>query len=133
MKLAEIEGIGAAYSAKLEAAGIRSVEELLQQGATRQGRETIAQKAGFTAAQILEWVNDADLMRVKGVASEYADLLEAAGVDSVPELARRSPANLTAALAETNAKKQIVRRLPTEGEVSDWVKQAQSLPAVVSH
>ena len=89
MKLAEIEGIHTTYAAKLEAAGVDSIEVLLQRGATRQGREEIAVKSGIAESRILEWVNDADLMRVKGVGSEYADLLEAAGVDSIPELAHR--------------------------------------------
>ena len=133
MKLEEIEGIGTVYAAKLEAAGVKSIEELLQQGASRRGRDEIATKSGISGTLILEWVNHADLMRIKGVGSEYADLLEAAGVDSLPELAQRSPANLAARLEAVNAEKKLVRRVPTEGEVTDWVRQAQSLPRVVMH
>jgi predicted flap endonuclease-1-like 5' DNA nuclease len=133
MKLEEIEGIGKAFAAKLEAAGVKSIEGLLEQGATRRGRDEIATKSGLSGTLILEWVNHADLMRVKGVGSEYADLLEAAGVDSLPELAKRSPANLTARLEAVNAEKKLVRRVPTEGEVTEWVRQAQSLPRVVMH
>lgn len=133
MKLAEIEGIGSAQAAKLEAAGVGSVEALLEQGASRQGREEIAGKSGVTAARILEWVNHADLMRIKGVGSEYADLLEAAGVDTIPELAQRSPGNLAAKLEEVNETKKIVRRVPSESEVTDWVQQAKSLPRIVTH
>jgi predicted flap endonuclease-1-like 5' DNA nuclease len=133
MKLAEIEGIGPAYVAKLEGAGVSTVEDLLKQGANGQGREEIAANSGLSAALILEWVNHADLMRIKGVGSEYADLLEAAGVDTIPELAQRSPGNLAAKLEEVNAQKKLVRRVPTENEVSDWVQQAKALPRVVSH
>jgi predicted flap endonuclease-1-like 5' DNA nuclease len=133
MKLAEIEGIGPSYAAKLEAAGVGSVEALLEKGASRQGREEIATRSGVTAALILEWVNHADLMRIKGVGSEYADLLEAAGVDTIPELAQRSPGNLAAKLEEVNAEKKLVRRVPTESEVTDWVQQAKSLPRIVTH
>jgi predicted flap endonuclease-1-like 5' DNA nuclease len=133
MKLSEIEGIGTAYAAQLEAAGVDSIEALLQQGATRQGREGLAAKSGISEGRILEWVNHADLMRVNGVGSEYADLLEAAGVDSIPELAHRSAANLAAQLEQINTEKKLVRRIPSEGEVTEWIQQARNLPRVVTH
>jgi predicted flap endonuclease-1-like 5' DNA nuclease len=82
---------------------------------------------------ILEWVNHADLFRIKGVGEEYADLLEEAGVDTVPELAQRNPANLHAKLGEVNAAKKLVRRLPTAAQVTDWVDQAKALPRVITY
>jgi predicted flap endonuclease-1-like 5' DNA nuclease len=78
-------------------------------------------------------VNHADLFRIKGIGSEFSDLLEASGVDSVPELAQRVPANLAAKLAEVNAETNLTRRVPTESEVADWIEQAKGLPKVVSH
>ena len=92
----EVEGIGPAYGEKLEAAGIKTQESLLVEGGTKKGRESIAEKTGISEKLILEWVNRADLARIKGVGSEYADLLENSGVDSVPELAQRNAANLHA-------------------------------------
>ena len=134
-----IEGIGPAKAKKLRAAGIRSCEALLERGASKKGRDEIAEATGFAAASILEWVNRADLMRVKGVGSEYSDLLEAAGVDTVKELRRRSAANLTAKMVEVNeaaikkTKKSIVRRVPAQSMVERWVAHAETLPPVVSH
>ena len=125
--LREIEGIGPVYAEKLEAIGINSLEELLDKGAHTKDREDIAEKAGLTYQQILEWVNRADLFRIKGVGSEYSDLLETAGVDTVLELAQRNSANLTAKMAETDGKTDIVRRLPTETEVTDWIAQAKGM------
>lgn len=132
-KIADIEGIGPAYAEKLKAANLDTVEELLEAGASKKGREDIAAKSGISEKLILEWVNRADLARIKGVGSEYADLLEASGVDSVPELAQRNAANLTAKMEEVNAAKSLVRKVPTESQVADWVEQAKSLPKVVTH
>ena len=107
--------------------------DLLKEGATRAGRESIAEKSGLSEKQILEWVNRADLDRVKGVGSEFADLLEASGVDSVAELAQRVPANLAAKMAEVNAAKNLVNRIPSESEVAGWVENAKTLDKVVTH
>ncbi|MCW5941831.1 MAG: DUF4332 domain-containing protein [Fimbriimonadaceae bacterium] len=132
-QIESIEGIGPAQGAKLVAAGVKTQEALLEAGATPKGRDDLATKTGISEKLILKWVNRADLARIKGVGSEYADLLEVAGVDSVPELAQRNPANLYAALVEANAAKSLVRNLPTEKAVADWVEQAKALPRVVSH
>jgi len=133
MKLSSIEGIGPSYEKKLMSAGLSSIEKLLEQGATAKGRTDISKKSGIDESAILGWVNRADLFRIKGVGSEYSDLLEVAGVDSVPELATRNPANLTTKLVEVNAEKKIVRRTPTSSMVEDWVAQAKKLPKKVSH
>jgi len=132
-KLAEIEGIGEAQSAKLNGVGITSIASLLEKGATPAGRKSIAEESGISPTLILRWVNQADMFRIKGIAGEYAELLEASGVDSVPELAQRRADNLHARMAELNAAKNLVRRLPPESEVQDWITQAKALPRVVTH
>ena len=134
MAITEIEGIGPAHGATLEAAGIGTVAALLAAGAKPSGRQTIATDTGISSKLILEWVNHADLMRINGVGSQYADLLEAAGVDSPPELAQRNAANLAVTFQEVVAARPgIVRRIPSESEVAGWIAQAKTLPKVVDH
>lgn len=128
-----IEGIGVKYATKLRKARIRTTEALLKRGATRAGRKQLAEETGFTSHQILEWVNRADLFRVKGVGEEYSDLLEAAGVDTVKELRTRNAANLTVKMTEINQKKRLVRRLPTESMVSGWIEGAKALDPIVKY
>lgn len=132
-KLSEIEGIGEAYSAKLEAAGISSLENLLKTCCEKKGRKEIAEKSGVSEKLILNWVNRADLSRIKGISTQYADLLECAGVDTVPELAQRNPENIQSKMAEVNEGKNLVRKVPTLSQVQDWVAQAKELPRVVTH
>lgn len=131
--LAEIEGIGEKYAQQLAKARIATTQALLETGSTPQGRREIAEKTGITENLILRWVNQADLFRIEGVGEEYADLLEAAGVDTVPELAQRNPANLHRTLVEVNEEKQLVRRSPSETEVEEWVQQAKELPRVITY
>jgi predicted flap endonuclease-1-like 5' DNA nuclease len=134
MGIEEIEGIGPEHAAKLTEAGVATTAALLERGAQSSGRAALAAATGIDAALILEWVNHADLMRIRGVGSEYSDLLEAAGVDSPPELARRNAANLTNTFQEVIAARPgIVRRAPTEAEVNDWIEQSKALPRVVEH
>jgi len=132
-KITSIEGIGDVYAEKLSAVGITTVEGLLEAGASPAGRKDLAAKTDISAKLILEWVNRADLARVKGIGEEYADLLEAAGVDTVPELAQRNPDNLHAKMAEVNEAKTLVRKLPTASQVADWVAQAKELPRVITY
>jgi predicted flap endonuclease-1-like 5' DNA nuclease len=132
-KLVDIEGVGPAYAAKLEAIGITSTEMLLDEGCEPKGRKTIAEKSGISETLILEWVNRVDLARIKGVGSEYADLLEAAGVDTVVELGHRKPENLVAKMTEVNEAKKLVRKLPTQKQVEDWVEQAKNLPRKINY
>lgn len=129
----DIEGIGPAYGAKLEAAGVQTDNALLEQGASKKGRGEIAEKTGISETMILNWVNRADLARIKGIGSEYADLLEESGVDSVPELAQRNAANLHAKMTEVNDAKSLVRSMPSESQVEGWVEQAKGLDRVVTH
>ncbi len=128
-----IEGISHKQATSLRKARIRTVEALLKKGATRKGRREIAANTNQPEKLILEWVNRADLMRVRGVGEEYSDLLEAAGVDTVKELRRRNPGNLLASMVEVNTKKRLVRRLPTEAMVERWVEHARSLEVVIQH
>jgi len=132
-KLAIVEGIGVVYAAQLEDAGIPTAEALLEKGSTPQGRQALAEETGISRKLILEWVNHVDLFRIKGVGEEYSDLLEEAGVDTVPELAQRNAANLYAKLAEVNEAKKLVRRLPAQSQVADWIEQAKALPRVITY
>ncbi|MGI6374640.1 MAG: DUF4332 domain-containing protein [Anaerolineae bacterium] len=132
-KLASIEGIGPVYEEKLNAAGVRSIEKLLEIGKTPKGRAQLAEDSGISPKLLLEWINHADLFRIKGVAEEYSDLLEEAGVDTVPELAQRNADNLYARLVEVNAAKKLVRRLPPKVLVEDWVAQAKTLPRIIEY
>ncbi|MGD1992793.1 MAG: DUF4332 domain-containing protein [Anaerolineae bacterium] len=132
-KLLDVEGIGEAYAKKLKAAGVATTQALLERGATPKGRREIADAAGISPKLVLEWVNHVDLFRIKGVGEEYADLLEAAGVDTVPELAQRNAENLYHQLHEVNQKKKLVRRPPSQAEVSAWVAQAKTLPRKVTY
>jgi predicted flap endonuclease-1-like 5' DNA nuclease len=131
--LTTIEGIGPAIEAKLKEAGIDGCEELLEKGASTQGRKAIVDGSGVTEKLVLKFVNHADLCRIKGVGGEYAELLEASGVDSVPELAQRNADNLATKMGEVNEGKKLVRSLPSADTVSGWVGQAKDLPRVVTH
>jgi len=131
--LSAIEGIGEKYAAKLKEAGVASVEALLKAGATSKGRKELAAATGAGDERIMDWVNRADLFRVKGIGSQYSDLLEKAGVDTVAELAQRNAANLTAKMAEINAEKKLVRQLPREAQVADWINVAKTLPKVIQY
>ncbi|MEN7343447.1 MAG: DUF4332 domain-containing protein [Pseudomonadota bacterium] len=132
-KLTDVEGIGPTYAAKLTAAGCRSQEHLLEIGGTKAGRKKVAADSGCTEKQILEWVNRADLCRIKGVGSEYSDLLECSGVDTVPELSNRNAENLHAKMVEVNTAKKLVRSMPSAKQVADWVAQAKKLPRAVHY
>lgn len=131
--LAKIEGIGEKYAAKLQEAGVNTLEGLLEKGKTPQGRKALSETTGISEKLILEWVNLADLFRIKGIGEEYSDLLEEAGVDTVMELAQRNPENLLAKMTEINQQKKLVRRLPMLSQVQDWVEQAKNLPRVIEY
>jgi predicted flap endonuclease-1-like 5' DNA nuclease len=131
--IAGIEGIEESQAEALRAAGVATAQTLLERGSDPKGRRALAEEAGIAEAQILRWVNIADLLRIHGVGKEYSDLLEAAGVDTVKELKHRNPANLTKALAEANEKGEYVRALPTEKVVAKWIEQAKELPPIVTY
>lgn len=129
----DIEGIGAAFAEKLATVGITTSDHLLEQGASKAGRVKIAGESDVSETLVLKWVNRADLARIHGIGSEYADLLEASGVDSVPELAQRNADNLHAKMEEVNGAKNLVRALPSLASVEKWVAEAKTLDRLVTH
>ena len=133
-KISSIEGIGTTYEQKLRGIGVRSVAALLKKGATRKGRKDLAEESGVDETLILKWVNMADLYRVKGIGSEYAELLEKAGVDTVKELRNRVPENLHAKMVEVNSQgRRLVRQLPSLSMVTRWVGEAKKLDPMVTY
>jgi predicted flap endonuclease-1-like 5' DNA nuclease len=133
MKISDIEGIGPVYAAKLTKAGIRSVDALLEKGASEKGRKELAATTEVTHTMILEWVNRADLYRIKGVGRQYSDLLEKSGVDTVVELSKRVANNLYAKMVEVNKAKNLVNGMPGIKQVENWIDQAKKLPRVITY
>jgi len=129
----EIEGIGPVYAEKLRAAGVTTTDELLAAGGGPKGREELAEKTGIAGAHILRWVNHADLMRIKGIGKQYAELLEAAGVDTVKELRNRNAENLTAKLKEVNEAKNLSGTSPSLSVVTGWIEQAKTMEPMVRY
>lgn len=132
-KVEQIEGIGEVYAEKLIAAGIKTTDELLAKCATPKGREQLAEETGISGKLILKWTNHSDLMRISGVAGQFAELLEASGVDTVKELKHRVPANLQAKMEEVNAEKNLVNRVPNLPEVEKMIAQAKELEAIITY
>ncbi len=132
-KIEELEGVGPVLGEKLRAAGINNTDALLTHAKTPKQRAELAEKTGISEKQILKFANMVDLFRIKGIGSEFAELLEAAGVDTVPELARRNVENLTAKMEEVNAAKKLTRRTPSASEVAKWVEEAKGLPRALEY
>lgn len=132
-KIEEIEGIGPVFGEKLRGAGVNSTDKLLEATKTKKQRKALADETGIPESKVLRFANMADLFRIHGVGQEYADLLEAAGVDTVPELAQRNAANLTAKMEEVNAEKNLSRRTPSVTEVEKWVAEAKTLPRALEY
>jgi predicted flap endonuclease-1-like 5' DNA nuclease len=132
-KIEDVEGIGPVTGEKFRAAGIADTDALLAATTTAKQRAELAAKVGLPEARVLKFANMVDLYRVKGVGSEYSELLEAAGVDTVPELAQRNAANLAKALVAVNEVKKLTRQVPTEAEVGRWIEHAKTLPRVLQY
>jgi predicted flap endonuclease-1-like 5' DNA nuclease len=132
-KIIDVEGIGKKYANTLIKAGVKTTDALLKAGSTPKGRKELAEKTGITDALILRWINHVDLYRIKGVGSEYSELLEASGVDTIPELAQRKAANLAQKIVEVNKEKKLVRKLPVESQIANWIEQAKKLPRVITY
>ncbi|MCM1029771.1 MAG: DUF4332 domain-containing protein [Pseudoflavonifractor sp.] len=132
-KVDEIEGIGAAYAEKLQGAGVKATDDLLAKASTKRGRETLAEETGISEKLILKWANHADLFRIKGIAGQFAELLEAAGVDTVKELRHRVAANLHAKLVETNEAKNLCNRVPAESEIARMIEQAKEIEPAITY
>ena len=134
MRIDEVEGISSGYAQKLSAAGVSTTDDLLDKGSKPSGRDRLAETTGISGKLILEWVNHVDLMRIPGVGSEYSDLLEAAGVDSPLELARRNAASLATTFKDVDAARpNLVRRVPSEETVAGWIESAGKLDRIVEH
>ena len=133
MKIIDIEGIGPVYAQKLAKAGIRTTDALLKKGATVEGRREIKAMTGIGNDLILEWVDLADLNRIKGVGSQYSDLLEETGVDTVDELSKRVGKNLYLKMQQINQAKNLVNKMPVPTQIEDWIKQAKKLPKVITY
>lgn len=132
-KIIDVQGIGPVYAEKLIAAGIENTDQLLEKGATAKGRQALEEATGITSKLILTWVNHADLYRIKGVGPQFAELLEAAGVDTVKELGHRNAENLAAKMLEVNEEKKLVRRVPVQAEIEKMIAQAKELPGVMTY
>jgi predicted flap endonuclease-1-like 5' DNA nuclease len=132
-KVIDIEGVGPAYAAKLAAAGVKTTEELLARAGGEKGRVELAATTGIAEGLLLKWVNHSDLMRVNGIGPQYAELLEAAGVDTVKELRNRNAGNLAAKLSEVNAARNLSGAAPTLTMVTSWIAAARTLDPRVSH
>ena len=132
-KVIDIEGVGPAYAEKLEAASIVKAEQFLEKCACPKGRKAVAEETGISEKLILKWCNHADLFRIKGVGPQFAELLEAAGVDTVKELAHRNAENLVAKMEEVNAEKNLVKRVPVASEVQKMIDEAKELPGVMTY
>ncbi len=132
-KIEEIEGIGPVMGEKLRNAGINTTDKLLEGTKTPKQRSDLAESTGISSKLILRFANMADLFRINGVGQEFAELLEAAGVDTVPELAQRKADNLTAKMEEVNAEKKLTRRTPSLKEVEKWVTEAKELPRALEY
>ena len=133
MKIEEVEGIGPKSGEKLREAGITNTDALLEEAGTKPGRKGLAEQTGLSEARILTWVNMVDLCRVNGIGPEFAELLQASGVDTVIELATRNPENLAAKCAEVNEEKKLTRRVPTAEVVTGWIAEAKDLPRKVEY
>lgn len=132
-KVEEIEGVGPSYAEKLSKAKITTVEKLLKLCCDKKGRKAVSEQSGIDETYLLKWANMADLFRIKGVGSEYSELLEASGVDTVKELRNRNGENLHAKMKEVNAEKKLTRQIPSLNQVESFVTQAKSLDPVITH
>lgn len=132
-KIEEIEGIGSAYAAKLNEADVFTTDDLLRKAATKQGRRSLAEATGISEKLILKWANHADLFRIKGIAGQFAELLEASGVDTVKELRHRVAANLHAKPVEVNEARNLCNRVPAESEIQRMIDQAKELEPAISY
>jgi predicted flap endonuclease-1-like 5' DNA nuclease len=131
--ISDLAGVGPEAAEKLRAVGIRTSARLLEQAKSPRGRKQLAERIGIDEKRILSWANLADRMRIKGVGEDYAELLRAAGVDTVKELKYRNPANLARAMAEANAKRKLVRVLPSDRAVVRWIEQAKRLQLKITY
>jgi predicted flap endonuclease-1-like 5' DNA nuclease len=132
-KIEDLEGVGPVLGEKFRSAGVNNTDTLLAHSKTKKQRKELAEKTGISEDKVLKFANMVDLYRIKGIGSEFSELLEAAGVDTVPELAQRNAENLTKKMEEVNLEKKLVRRTPSLKEVEGWVAQAKALPRALEY
>ena len=132
-KIEEIEGIGPAFAEKLSAANIKTTDDLLEQCAGAAGRKTVSEKSGCSEQQLLKWANMADLMRISGVGGEYAELLEASGVDTIKEFRTRNAENLAEKATQVNEVKKLTRVVPSASMITGWIEQAKTMEPTITH
>ena len=132
-KINEIEGIGPANAEKLMKGGIKTTDDLLKMCCDPAGRTKTAEKTGIADKTLLKWANMADLMRIKGIGGEFAELLEATGVNTVKELGTRNAANLAAAAKQINEAKSLTRALPSADVIAKWITEAKTLPPMIKY
>jgi predicted flap endonuclease-1-like 5' DNA nuclease len=132
-KVEKIEGVGVKHAATLGKAGIKNTRQLLERAASRKGRKELAQSLGVDERLILKWANMSDLMRIRGIGEEFSELLEVAGVDTVKELGKRRPEKLRQAIIDANAKRKLVRQLPSLAQCESWVKQAKEIDPMMTY
>jgi len=132
-RIDEIEGIGPAYRAKLEEAGVGNTDDLLEKAGSKSGRKALAEVTGIDEKRILSWVNLADLMRVKGIGKQFAEILHAAGVDTIKELRTRNATNLAAAVAEANEGNKLAKATPSESQIAGFIAAAKEIEPAVTH
>jgi predicted flap endonuclease-1-like 5' DNA nuclease len=129
----DLKDLSDGFAAKLKEAGVATTEDLLEKAGSSAGRKQLAEQLGTQASQVLTWVNEADLMRIPGIAQGFSQLLEAAGVDTVKELATRNAENLTAKITEVNEQLKLTGRVPNQAVVEEWIAQAKSMVPKVTH
>jgi len=132
-KIEQVEGIGEVYAAKLQEVGIKTTEDLLAQCASAAGRKKVEEATGISHKLILKWTNHADLFRINGIAGQFAELLEAAGVDTVKEFRHRVPANLQPKLVEVNNAKNLCNRVPSVSELEKMIAQAKEIKPLITY
>ncbi|MDX1469263.1 MAG: DUF4332 domain-containing protein [Acidimicrobiia bacterium] len=123
----QVAGIDHRQATKLRKLGIRTGKGLIEKAATRRGRTELSKATGISPKDLQLWVHHADLLRVKGVGPEYAELLVSAGVDTLRDLRRRNPTALVAKIIGMNGAERVVNRLPTESMVETWIDSAGNL------
>ena len=130
--ISAIRAIGHRDATRLRKARVRTTDALLQQAATRKGRADVSARTNIPTANLLAWAQQADLMRIKGIGSEYADLLGGTGVDTIKVLRRRNASNLMAAMTQVNTKRRLVQRLPTVEMIQGWIDTSVGIEPLVT-
>ena len=131
--ISEIEGMSAFAASKLKSMGIRTTDALLEAARNVKGRKALSARTGISEQQLLEWANVSDYMRIPGMGKAKVNLMRAAGVTTVRELAHRNPARLAQNMKEVNTRRKLVRVLPSEKSVEQLIAQARKLQPKITY